>query len=72
MQEKFRMVQDYKEKPDQTKKYIKYWSLKSFDNNFDNFPAIAVTNINKIFENENYTFMQQLPLYEKHKHLYVI
>ena len=72
MQEKLRMVQDYKEKPDQTKKYIKYWSLKSFDNNLDNFPAIAVTNINKIFENENYTFMQQLPLYEKHKHLYVI
>ena len=72
MQEKLRMVQDYKEKPDQTKKYIKYWSLKSFDNNLDNFPAIAVTNINKIFENENYTFMQQLPLYEKHKHFYVI
>ena len=64
IQEKLRMVQDYKEKPDQTKKYIKYWSLESFDNNFDNFPAIAVTNINKIFEKENYTFMQQLSLYE--------
>lgn len=51
IQERLRTVKDYKEKPEQTKNNIKYWRLKSFDNNFNDFPAIVVNNFNKTFEN---------------------
>ena len=63
IQEKLRKVKDYKEDPVQTKKNIKHWKLGTFDNYFEDFPFIIVTNINKVL-NDNRFLTFQNTLYE--------
>ena len=56
IQQKLKMMSNYEEKPDKIKKKIRYSKLKSFNNNFDDFPSIVVNNIDKIIlKNENYS-----------------